>query len=661
VTGPQISLKGWDAFISHASEDKDYLVRPLAEKLTELGVKIWYDEFTLKVGDSLSESIDYGLANSEYGIVVLSKKFFEKGWTKKELNALETRAANLDKKIILPIWHKITKDEMSKYSPKLADIVALNSNKGVNHIAIKLTQKIKGIQVEQIPQKESPIMGQSSSDEYVFLSKWDLTEESEKFYYTEGIDIDSSGYIYVSEEGNYVRKFDPIGSVINKWGGKGEKDGEFETAYAMAIDSFDNILVSDSAGRIQKFDKNGNFIMKWGTRGPGDGQFNSPFGLALDKFGNIFVSEEGNHRIQKFDSKGKFLMKWGTKGEAEGQFNDPIGIATDSEGNVFVADYMNHRIQVFDNAGKFTRKWGSLGKREGQFDHPHGITLDSSNMVYVSDSLNHRIQKFSDTGIFITSWGSEGQENGNLKVPRDLVVDKNGTVYVSDGTNNRVQLFVPKKGFKGLKDLEIQRKEERKEVEEQGQVVFYLNKIASPDPRSAEAAWKGIEVLARHRVIWNNAEIWKAIDKEILQNKPGQLANEALDLLKAILNTANNRLGKQNEVSTKARGLYLSKLTEILESIDATWQHQKMTAKQILDQVTNETIRFNIFWNAWKQCVQIENDEVFAKFTGYFINNLEGAPSQFKTSIQSEIFDLIESKKSFISNRARALQFGMFG
>lgn len=61
----------YDAFISHASEDKEDLVRPLAEKLKAAGFSIWYDNFELKVGDSLRRSIDKGLANSKFGIVVL--------------------------------------------------------------------------------------------------------------------------------------------------------------------------------------------------------------------------------------------------------------------------------------------------------------------------------------------------------------------------------------------------------------------------------------------------------------------------------------------------------------------------------------------------------------------------------------------------------------
>jgi hypothetical protein len=71
---------GYDAFICHASEDKKSIARPLAAALDELRFRVWYDEFELKVGDSLRQSIDKGLVNSRYGIVILSKAFFAKDW-----------------------------------------------------------------------------------------------------------------------------------------------------------------------------------------------------------------------------------------------------------------------------------------------------------------------------------------------------------------------------------------------------------------------------------------------------------------------------------------------------------------------------------------------------------------------------------------------------
>ncbi len=117
---------GYDAFISHASGDKDDIVRPLAEALDELGFTIWYDEFELKVGGSLRISIDKGLVNSKYGIVVLSKAFFDKNWPQYELNGLAAREIE-GRKVILPIWHNIEKKDVLIYSPPLADKVALNT------------------------------------------------------------------------------------------------------------------------------------------------------------------------------------------------------------------------------------------------------------------------------------------------------------------------------------------------------------------------------------------------------------------------------------------------------------------------------------------------------------------------------------------------------
>src|SRR5437867_11556144 len=69
------TTKRWDVFISHASEDKEEIAHPLAEALTNGGFAVWYDKFTLKLGDSLRASINRGLAESRFGVVILSKHF----------------------------------------------------------------------------------------------------------------------------------------------------------------------------------------------------------------------------------------------------------------------------------------------------------------------------------------------------------------------------------------------------------------------------------------------------------------------------------------------------------------------------------------------------------------------------------------------------------
>ncbi|GLR77253.1 toll/interleukin-1 receptor domain-containing protein [Aliivibrio sifiae] len=132
----------YDLFISHASEDKDDFVRPLAETLENLGVKVWYDEFTLKVGDSLRKSIDHGLVKSRFGTVILSSSFCSKNWTQYELDSMVAREMD-GHKMILPIWHKVTKTDVINFSPALADKVALNTSiSSIEEIAGQLAEVI---------------------------------------------------------------------------------------------------------------------------------------------------------------------------------------------------------------------------------------------------------------------------------------------------------------------------------------------------------------------------------------------------------------------------------------------------------------------------------------------------------------------------------------
>lgn len=133
----------YDVFISHASEDKEDFVRILADKLTEVGFSVWYDEFQLKVGDKLRRSIDKGLANSRFGIVVFSPDFFKKNWTQYELDGLVQREMT-GEKAILPLWHKVSKDEVMKFSPSLADTVALNTAMfTIEELVEKLSEVLK--------------------------------------------------------------------------------------------------------------------------------------------------------------------------------------------------------------------------------------------------------------------------------------------------------------------------------------------------------------------------------------------------------------------------------------------------------------------------------------------------------------------------------------
>lgn len=132
----------WDVFICHASEDKDSIVRPLATALSVEGLSVWYDEFTLTLGDSLRRSIDIGLAGSRYGIVILSPHFLTKSWPQRELDGLTTKELSSGK-TILPVWHNVTKEQVERFSLPLADKLAVSTSNGLGAIVRAVLQVIR--------------------------------------------------------------------------------------------------------------------------------------------------------------------------------------------------------------------------------------------------------------------------------------------------------------------------------------------------------------------------------------------------------------------------------------------------------------------------------------------------------------------------------------
>ena len=143
-----------DAFVCHASEDKDNFVRPLAESLCRLGVTVWYDEFSLKLGDSVSRQIDRGITNARFGIVVISRNFIGRPWPEHELQGLVNRDIEEDLRI-LPIWHGVNKQEVLKFSPSLSDKFAIDTQRDdAQEAALKILRTVRPDLYEQSPRSE---------------------------------------------------------------------------------------------------------------------------------------------------------------------------------------------------------------------------------------------------------------------------------------------------------------------------------------------------------------------------------------------------------------------------------------------------------------------------------------------------------------------------
>lgn len=122
----------YDLFLSYSTEEKETIVRPLAEALREWGYFVWFDGHVMAVGDSIRESIDAGIINSDFGVIVISKSYLTKQWTKYELNWFAAKENIKGKHSIIPIWHDITPEEVDSF------IAVLNENRNEVNSALPI-------------------------------------------------------------------------------------------------------------------------------------------------------------------------------------------------------------------------------------------------------------------------------------------------------------------------------------------------------------------------------------------------------------------------------------------------------------------------------------------------------------------------------------------
>ncbi len=253
----------------------------------------------------------------------------------------------------------------------------------------------------------------------------------------------------------------PVYSSV--FGVEGEGAGQFRSPEGDAIDSSGNIWVLDEGNnRLQEFSSAGTFIKtvgfgvsngkaefqtctsscRAGIAGSGNGQFNAPVALSINQStGNMYVSDFGNNRVEELNSKGEYVRVWGKEGTEHGQFKGPIGVTVDSSGNVWVADSLNNRVQQFTSEGVFKAAYGTLGSGNGQFKSPGAIAFSAGNM-YVVDEGNNRVEELTTSGGYVGQFASKGSGNGQLLTPTGIATDPgSGSLLVLDWGNNRVEMF----------------------------------------------------------------------------------------------------------------------------------------------------------------------------------------------------------------------------
>jgi hypothetical protein len=309
----------------------------------------------------------------------------------------------------------------------------------------------------------------------------DGTGSAARFYFPQGVAVDSAGNVYVGDTFNYtIRKITSAGVVTTlagTAGSSGSSDGtgsaaRFYFPTSVAVDTAGNVFVADTDNQtIRKVTSGGVVTTLAGsagnsgsTNGTGSAaRFSSPQGVSVDSAGNVYVADRQNHTIRKVTSAGVVTTLAGTAGSSgssdgtgsAARFNSPRSTAVDSAGNIYVADTTNHTIRKITSAGVVTTLAGTAGSSgstngtgsAARFNGLQGVAVDSAGNVYVGDTFNYTIRNVTSAGVVTTLAGSAGNSGSadgfgsaaRFGQPMGVAVDSAGNMFVADMTNHTIR------------------------------------------------------------------------------------------------------------------------------------------------------------------------------------------------------------------------------
>lgn len=267
------------------------------------------------------------------------------------------------------------------------------------------------------------------------------------FSFPNGIAVDNSGAIYITENGNnVVRRITRTGGGIT-----------VETVAGM----FNEVTDEEKQDRINSTRQG---IASYRDAGLFDSAFRLPDEMVIAPDGSIYIADAGNSVIRRISQTGgqplvESIAGNGVPGFADGvadkaRFNTPTSLALSLDGNfLFVADTNNNRIRKVDlvnrrvstlagGAGNGSTVDGPGGK--AVILQPIGLALDSDGVLYVTELGVSDIRRIDSAGNVTTVAGGGGNPklldglgvDARFNKPRGLAIDRaRGVLYIADYEN----------------------------------------------------------------------------------------------------------------------------------------------------------------------------------------------------------------------------------